>query len=124
MLKCPHCGKELVLDENGQCGHCRQKISNPETVLKNTYTPVRKAFQSLDHNTSKATFGERIKVFASIILILDIIGSFILGFGSENKNLLGFAIGLLSGAIFFAFFYGFGEIIDRLISIDEKLSNK
>ena len=71
--------------------------------------------------------GSKIKIAAQIAFMLGVIGSMIFGlvicFGSEDFNAIGFLYILLGGIISWIstlLMYGFGELIERVCSIDKK----
>lgn len=71
--------------------------------------------------------GSKIKIVAQILFVLGVIGSIIFGFvicfGSEDFNAIGFLYILLGGLISWLstlLMYGFGELIERVCSIDKK----
>lgn len=73
---------------------------------------------------SKSNLGEIIKIFAQMVFAIDIIAIILIlaNLGIEKSTTVISIIYLFVGGIFsFIFLYGFGEIISRLISIDEKI---
>ena len=71
--------------------------------------------------------GSKIKIAAQIVFTLGVIGSIIFGFvicfGSEDFNAVGLLYILLGGIsswISTLLMYGFGELIERVCSIDKK----
>ena len=71
--------------------------------------------------------GSKIKIVAQILFVLGVIGSIIFGFvicfGSEDFKAIGFLyilLGGLSSWLSTLLMYGFGELIERVCSIDKK----
>ncbi len=86
-------------------------------------TEIGKMFKSPYNHSGKSTHfstGSKIQAFAVIMLILDVIGVICLTYNGFDISVL--IASALGGAVLFTFFYGFGEIIDRLISIDEGIT--
>ena len=141
LIFCTNCGKPITtLNEHNECEYCGTRL--PDYVVKD-FTNRGKAntpesdnpFNSVYNNrldnpnlSTNSTLGEKIKIFALLILIIDIIGSFILAsntplsYRDEFNTTVLFA-GLISSSVLFVFLYGLGEIVHRVISIDTKLNH-
>lgn len=137
-IKCPNCGERIIsINQYRECEHCGEQI--PEYLVRemnngtnpnnSNNTEMGRMFKSpynhsdMSTNGSKDCFstGSIIQELAVLIFILDIIGVIILAINDYDISVL--IAGVLSGASFLAFFYGFGEIINRIISIDEGIKS-
>lgn len=132
--KCPKCGKELIFNESGECSYCgyaiipkNSKTNWNEEDLSNTFKNVN-YYKNQPEPQDRRNIGEIICVMSKILFWLCLIASalFIFTRPEDMSNLDKFILFLgyvLGDTMISILIYGFGELVCRSISIDEKLKD-
>ena len=111
MTKCPKCGRELSENEktNGKCNGCG--------IIFQEITPNTSQKQN---NKRYTELGLTMQILGGIIIGIGLISSLI--YGSESGSFVAFIVSLCGGVISGLFIMGFGEIINLLYSIEQKMN--
>lgn len=74
--------------------------------------------------SGKSAIANYIKIFAIIVVVLEILGIMVFANELGNAGVFVFIIGCAIAGLGFCLLYGVGEIIERLVSIDSKLKDQ